>query len=86
MERDEVAKETPHSASNHSARQTEENQRAIGITQHVKPDLVTPAKHSTLERRSIERFQSFTYSVNLRHVKMLHRMLERVSTWRELDT
>ena len=86
MEGDEVAKESPHSPSNHRARQTEEDYRTIGIVQHVKPDLVTPAKHSTLERCRVKGFQSFTYSVNLRYVKMLHWMFERIAPWRELNT
>jgi hypothetical protein len=49
MESDKVPEESPHSPGNHRARQAEEDERTIGVAQHLKPDLVTFAKHSALE-------------------------------------
>jgi hypothetical protein len=49
MEGDKVPEETPHSPSNHRTRQAEKYERTLGVAQHVKPDLVTLAKHSALE-------------------------------------
>src|SRR6266568_345397 len=49
MKGDEVPEEASHSPGNHRARKSKEDYWTIGITQHVKPDLVTPSKHSALE-------------------------------------
>src|SRR3989442_12252342 len=82
----QVTNNSPHSTSYHRSRESEKDDRPLGIIQHLEPNLVTTAQVPALEGSSVECFQRFANTSDLRNIVMLHGMFESVAPRRKANT
>src|SRR2546427_3600219 len=82
----QVTNNSPHSTSYHRSRESEKDDRPLGITQHLEPNLVTTPQVPALEGSSVECFQRFANAPDLSNIIMLHGMFESVASRRKANT
>src|SRR6266571_4482853 len=82
----QVTNNSPHSPSYHRSRESEEDEGSLGIIQHLEPNLETTAQVPALKGSSVECFQRFANTSDLRNIIMLHGMFESVAPRRKANT